>query len=278
MFAECLNMRQYDERRHYQSARVSLTKWLLRRIIDKWGLAKETEIEEYAPLKYTTFDRVRVMEIFDGILCFSCKYYQRVGLPCRHLLDVTQDLKTEYCELRWWRGLSYYARQDTMFLVTFMKELQRVSPGIPFHEETAPAHFPVFWNCVSTRDFYLVLNSLKPVVVGEEVQCFYFHLPRDIEHKPMDARILTNVDEEGGQENSTSVYSENLNVFKDACNIAEINIRRRDFLAERKWKSRKRTGTVERNRKILIRRLTRKPFVVWTRKRVRHNKVIPMLT
>jgi hypothetical protein len=40
MFAEGLNTIQYDEIRHYQSVRVSLTKWLLRRIRDKEGLAK----------------------------------------------------------------------------------------------------------------------------------------------------------------------------------------------------------------------------------------------
>jgi hypothetical protein len=56
MFAEVLNMRQYDERRHYQSVRVSLTKWFLRCIRDKEGLLKETE--EDAPLKYAKFDRV----------------------------------------------------------------------------------------------------------------------------------------------------------------------------------------------------------------------------
>jgi hypothetical protein len=89
----------------------------------------------------------------------------------------------EYCELRWWRGLIYYARQNKMFLATCMKDLQRVSPGIPFHEEAAPTHFPVFTNCLSTRYFYVVLNSLKPVVVHEEVQCFEFPLPRDIKHK-----------------------------------------------------------------------------------------------
>jgi hypothetical protein len=61
-----------------------------------------------------------------------------------------------------------------MFLATCMKELQHVSPGIPFHEETVPTHFPVFVNCVYTRDFHAVLNSLKPVGVGEEVQCFDF--------------------------------------------------------------------------------------------------------
>jgi hypothetical protein len=104
-----------------------------------------------------------------------------------------------------------------------MKELQRVSPESPFHEATAPAQFPVFTNCVSPRNFDVVLNYLTPVVVSEEVQCFDFQLPRDIKHKPMDARLFTNVDEEGGQEKSTSVYSENLDVFKDACNIVEIN-------------------------------------------------------
>jgi hypothetical protein len=52
---------------------------------------------------------------------------------------------------------------------------------------------------VSTRDFDVVLNSLKPVVVGEEGQCFDFPKPRDIKDKPMDARLLINVDEEGGQ-------------------------------------------------------------------------------
>jgi hypothetical protein len=45
IFAEGLNMRQCDEIRRYQSARLNLTKWLLVRISDKGGLAKETEIE-----------------------------------------------------------------------------------------------------------------------------------------------------------------------------------------------------------------------------------------
>jgi hypothetical protein len=44
MFAEGLKMRKYYERRHYQSVRVSITKWLLRRIRDKGGLAEEREI------------------------------------------------------------------------------------------------------------------------------------------------------------------------------------------------------------------------------------------
>jgi hypothetical protein len=69
-----------------------------------------------------------------------------------------------------------------MFLSTCMKELHCVSLGIPFQEETAPTHVPVFTNCVCTRDFDAVLNYLKPllVVVGEEVKCFDFPLPRDI--------------------------------------------------------------------------------------------------
>jgi hypothetical protein len=57
MFAEGLNMRQYDDIRHYQSTRVNLTDWLLRCIKDIWGLAEESEIEDVS-LKYTTFDRV----------------------------------------------------------------------------------------------------------------------------------------------------------------------------------------------------------------------------
>jgi hypothetical protein len=66
--------------------------------------------------------------------------------------------------------LSYYASQDKMFLATCMKKLQRISPGIPLHEETAPTRFTFFTNCVYTRDFDVELNSLKHVVVGEEVQ------------------------------------------------------------------------------------------------------------
>jgi hypothetical protein len=62
-------MIKYDEIIHYQSARVNLTKWLLRRIRYKGGMAKETETEEDAPLKYTKFDRVRVVEIIYGYLC-----------------------------------------------------------------------------------------------------------------------------------------------------------------------------------------------------------------
>jgi hypothetical protein len=65
-----------------------------------------------------------------------------------------------------------------------------------------------------------------------------FPLPRDIKDTPMDVRLLTNVDAEEGQEKSTSVYSENLKVFKDACNIAEINITYAKFFAEKMKKMR----------------------------------------
>jgi hypothetical protein len=41
MFAEGLSMIQSDEIRHYHSAIVNLTEWLLGRTRDKWGLAKE---------------------------------------------------------------------------------------------------------------------------------------------------------------------------------------------------------------------------------------------
>jgi hypothetical protein len=60
MFAEGLSIRQYDQRKQFQSARVKLTRWLLRRIWDKEGLAKEIEIGE-APLKYTNFVEIIVM-------------------------------------------------------------------------------------------------------------------------------------------------------------------------------------------------------------------------
>jgi hypothetical protein len=69
IFSEGLNMRQYDERRHYEIARVNLTKWFLRRIRDKGGIAKETEIEEDAPSMFTKFDRFRVVDIIDVLLC-----------------------------------------------------------------------------------------------------------------------------------------------------------------------------------------------------------------
>jgi hypothetical protein len=39
----------------------------------------------------------------------------------------------------------------------------------------------------------------------------------------MGARLFKNVDKEEGQDTSIPVYSEKLDVFKDACNIAAIN-------------------------------------------------------
>ena len=54
----------------------------------------------------------------------------------------------------------------------------------------------------------------------------------------MDVRLLTNVDEEPGKEKQTSVYSENLDVFKDACNIAEINSKYAKCFSEKMKKMR----------------------------------------
>jgi hypothetical protein len=59
-----------------------------------------------------------------------------------------------------------------------------------------------------------------------------------INSKPIVVRLITNVHEEKGQEKSTSVYSENLDVFTDAFNIAEINSRYAKCFSEKMKKMR----------------------------------------
>jgi hypothetical protein len=50
----------------------------------------------------------------------------------------------------------------------------------------------------------------------------------------MDVIFLTNVDEEEGQEKLISAYSEKVYVFKDDCNISEINRKYAKCFAEKR--------------------------------------------
>jgi hypothetical protein len=86
---------------------------------------------------------------------------------------------------------------------------------------------------MSTRDFDVLLNYLKPVVVGREVQCFDFPLPRDIKHKPMDVRLLTNIDEEEGKKSELLSTQKKWMYSKMLATLLRSTANMQFFLAEK---------------------------------------------
>jgi hypothetical protein len=94
-----------------------------------------------------------------------------MGLPCSHILCITDYLDLSMCDLRWWKNYLYhYGRTDKLSNV-FDKALKEVLPGVPWKKKANnQAIFPVVASG-TTEDqvsdmLYLYENRDKVFVKG----------------------------------------------------------------------------------------------------------------
>ncbi len=118
------------------------------------------------------FDRLRIVSLHNQeYLSCSCKTYEQMGLPCSHILCVTDHLDLSMCDLRWWKNYLYNYGRTGKLSDVFDKAFTKALPRVPWKRK---AHdqviFPVIAAGTTAQQvsdmLYLYDNRDKVFVKG----------------------------------------------------------------------------------------------------------------
>jgi hypothetical protein len=130
----------------YSYARTDSHTWLVRREARRHIKAETDElIVGYYPIP--KFIRTRTVRLIGDNLVCSCGFFERLGLPCRHLYYVLQRGPIpEDCATRWRRdyiALRYTGSKE--YDVAFKVAKKRETIGPYYDADDSPTCYPVFW-------------------------------------------------------------------------------------------------------------------------------------
>lgn len=79
------------------------------------------------------FERLCIVSYNDlGYLkCFCC-YYERMGLPCAHILQLTDIVDIAMCDICWWNNFCYHYGRKAEITKAFDNAIQSKLPGVPW--------------------------------------------------------------------------------------------------------------------------------------------------
>ena len=161
-YAEGLLMSQWRSRVSKVSARVEKMKWYVA------SKTRRTPFKDDDPS--TTFTRVRtvssVLHNGEYYLICSCGYHQRQGIPCRHLLHVTDCIKLEYIDPRWHKVFRHYYGKHEVFTRSYVHSQFNPVPGIlcPSELLVCSGSYPLLNGVEDVSFFTSILESPCPVV------------------------------------------------------------------------------------------------------------------
>jgi hypothetical protein len=125
----------------------------------------------------TQFRRVRVVEVTqDSFLQCSCGFFARMGLPCKHILRITNTVTATMCHVRWAKQYLFQFGNNER-VTQMLIEMQRVGQGnlvpIPLSVEL-PTHesYPSFLYDTSTAEgntMLLLHEQVVPVAMHHSV-------------------------------------------------------------------------------------------------------------
>jgi hypothetical protein len=161
----------------YSYARTESRTWLVRREARQHLKAKTEEVTIGYPIpKFIRTRRVRL--IGDNLVC-SCGFFERLGLPCRHLFYVLQRGPIpEDCATRWRRdyiALRYTGSKE--YDIAFKVAKKRETIGPYYDPGDSPTCYPVFWggnppgpSPVDMRYYEEPLNCTLYMIEGSPIQ------------------------------------------------------------------------------------------------------------
>jgi hypothetical protein len=121
----------------------------------------------------SSFHRLRVVRYHQGgYLYCSCCHYERVGLPCAHILRVTDKLDISMCDVRWWKSYSYFHGRHNELSKVFQVALENRCRGIPWQIEKAigSTEYPIVGAGTNEEELstmmYLFHSATKVLVLG----------------------------------------------------------------------------------------------------------------
>jgi len=144
-FAEMLVSRNFQQSINYLVVQTSTTEWLVMHK-NHLKITKKTK----SPI--TKFKRVRVIHLINSeYLHCSCCYFQRMLLPCSHILKLSQEVMATMCHLRWHKCYMFLFQRNSEVTDTMSKIRDHECIGVPirntsFFESVATSNsisFPV---------------------------------------------------------------------------------------------------------------------------------------
>ena len=238
-YGEIIVMEQYHQRNKYHLHRQDESTWLLLR---KEGSEKKNR---YSKLPAPKFKRVRKVQLKGEHLTCSCCFYQRHGIPCRHVMAVNGLPHPDDIAVRWRRDYGYYYAREGFEDVTaeFNKAIRNAPIG-PKITEHAKTQLPQVDEAI-LNDIEATMSSPVPVLLAPWDGVTIESATSSIEADDENGRKYT-LSKEGGMETvvsivsqnetnedgastaqdgskSSSQYKKNLPVYTDGCNHAETS-------------------------------------------------------
>ena len=162
--AEALVTAQWKEKQNYECIRTSERMFLLVRL----GI----DLPQPVTCPIPQFRRVRKVEWIDRVLICDCGYFQRVGIPCRHLMKVMtiiipefQGVSHHHVSVVWWTAFSKYAycRQQNQSKNMVNNMMARLCERLHQHDIRGPSVEFVALSCVPIVEVIPDQYAAKPI-------------------------------------------------------------------------------------------------------------------
>lgn len=159
-----------------------------------------------------------------GYLLCSCRYFERMGLPCRHIISLVKEVQPYHCDLRWNKELFHFQRvEEVTFLVKeFFKLPPMQGPEVTLNDiQCYLKLFPSAYHPSAISETEYLLDDQND---DDKDNCIDLCLPNYVlelgglsqETSLSNAHFLTS----GDQRDS---YSANFPIFKECASIADCD-------------------------------------------------------
>jgi len=85
-----------------------------------------------------------VVRLINGCLFCTCSHYERHGIPCSHILQVTSKLVPEMCDIRWFKCYAEYFKRNETIMKVLCSAVDNAVPGVRWEESIDPGcNYPI---------------------------------------------------------------------------------------------------------------------------------------
>ena len=167
-YAEGMISFQWCKKDLYMSIRIDSRTWWVMLIIMDGDVA----IPQDASSSHPRFRRIQIIhwdEHTNCLLC-SCGYFNRIGLPCRHIFHITGKICITDVAIRWHKSYNYHFGKIARYTQK-VAEIQQFSKvfGVPFTAPIPTITSPVYINCSDIFYFDWVRCAISPRLTSEEI-------------------------------------------------------------------------------------------------------------
>ena len=85
-----------------------------------------------------------MVRLINGCLFCTCSHYERHGIPCSHILRVTDKLVPQMCDIRWFKCYAEYFKHNEHVTKVLSSAVDNALPGVRWEENIDPGcNYPI---------------------------------------------------------------------------------------------------------------------------------------